>query len=56
MKIEIRYAKLEDATRLVEIYRYYVEKTAIQGTIYRRISTKNDTCHGKISLFGSQGG
>ena len=29
MKIEIRYAKLEDATRLVEIYRYYVEKTAI---------------------------
>ena len=29
MKIEIRYAKLEDAPRLVEIYRYYVEKTAI---------------------------
>lgn len=29
MKIEIRYAKVEDATRLVEIYRYYVEKTAI---------------------------
>ena len=29
MKIEITYAKLEDAKRLVEIYRYYVEKTAI---------------------------
>lgn len=29
MKIEIRYAKLEDAARLVEIYCYYVEKTAI---------------------------
>lgn len=29
MKIEITYAKLEDAAKLVEIYRYYVEKTAI---------------------------
>ena len=45
MKIEI--ASLEDAQELVEIYRYYVEKTAITF----EYEVKNDSCYGKISLF-----
>ena len=53
MKIEI--ASLEDAQELVEIYRYYVEKTAItfeyEVPSVEEFKQKNGSCYGKISLF-----